>query len=416
MRVLVDVGLLQGATIDPTYLLIGHPTQGLIGTGTVAPDDVLVDYSGRLMSMSVQRTSSRRVGPVIEYNAGTAAVTLLNDDGALDPHAIEAAGLAAPGVIMRIRVLHDGVTYPVWSGYVDAWVPEHRAPDHAAVTITGTDGMSRLAGFHRAALDVPVGGGETTGARINRILDSVGWPAGDRVIATGDATLQATLAEGEALEDAQQVALNEVGEFYVDPEGRMVFRNRHAILTDTRSVTSQATFGSDRAAGELTYVGMPGVSYDRQQLVNRVTATIEGGTPQTAEDATSIARYGLYPHDQALLLESDAAAAGWASYVLRQDHLPEFRFSSIEVDTRVDPDVLVPQALGRQFGDRITVVRRPPGGIVDSREVFIRSIEHTWAPPDAWRTTWGLQPADRYLFFVVGHPSMGVIGSNAIAY
>lgn len=416
MTVLVDFGLLQGSEIDPDYLLVGHPTQGLIGTGEIAPDDVLVDYSDRIMSMSVERTSTRRVGPVVEYNGGSATVVLLNDDGDLDPYTIEQAGLTAPGVVMRIRKIHNGTTYPVWRGFVDSWLPSHVHPDHATVTITGSDGFSRLAGYPRTALVSPVGGGEDTGARLNRILDSVGWPAADRDIATGDSTLQATTMDGDALNEAQQAALNEIGEFYVNASGVMYFRNRHGMIEDTRSTTSQATFGTDTAGGELIYVDRPGLSYDRSQLVNSVTATREGGTAQVASDADSIGRYGEYAHQETLLLETDTAALGWAGFVLQQDRAPEFRFTSLTIDPRVDPDALYPQVLGREMGDRITVVRRPPGGIVDSREVFIRSIQHTWEPADRWKTVWGLQPADKFLFFVVGHASMGVIGQNAIAW
>ncbi|MEU1761667.1 hypothetical protein [Micromonospora sp. NPDC005652] len=416
MTILVDFGLLQGSTIDPTYLLVGHPTQGLIGTGRIAPEDVLADYSARLMSMQVQRTSTRRTGPVIEYNAGTASVTLLNDDGALDPYTLDAAGLVAPGAVMRIRKVHEGVTYPVFYGWVDSWIPEQRGPDHAVVIVNASDALSRLAGSRLAPLTAPVGDGEDTGARIHRILDWAGWPTADRLIDTGRSTLLPTQLGTDPLSVAQEVALNEIGDLYADAEGRIVFRHRHRLLTDTRSTTSQATFGS--GPGELRWVDSLGLSHDRGALINRVTATVdlEDAVPQTASDTASIDRYGVYPHEETLQLETNDEAAGWASYVLRQNHLPEFRVTSMVVDVRVDPAALFPQVLGRDFGDRVTVVRRPPGGIVDAREVFVRSIEHTWSPPDQWRTSWELQPADRYLFMTVGHPSMGVIGENALAY
>lgn len=411
MTVLVQVALLAGATITPDYLRLGHPTLGLLGTGTLAATDAQTDYSDRIMSMSVQRTSSRRIGPVIEYNAGTATVTLLNDDGLLDPAVMDQV---APGVLIRLHKIHDGVVYPLFSGFVDSWLPEHRAPDHAVVTVTATDAMSRLAGYKRTALAVPVGAGEDTGARINRILDSVGWPAADRDIATGDTTLQATTLDGDALDEAQQATVNEIGEFYAKPTGVMYFRNRRGILTDTRSNTSNAVFGS--GVGELPYVGRPGVSNDRTQLKNTLSVTREGGAEQIIVDEQSVDRYGEQPHQQKLLVETDADAAAWGSFVLGQDSRPEFRFTSLTVDGRLKPDLIMPQLLGRDFGDRITVVRRPPGGIVDSRDVFIRSIEHTWSSPDRWVTTWGLQPASKFAFFVLGDPAMGVLGQNQLAY
>jgi hypothetical protein len=408
--VFVDVGIIAGTADTSGYWHIGDSTRGRIGTAKIGPSDLLYDYSARNMGFSVQRTSSRRVGPVVEYNAGTASLTLLNDDGLLDP-----AMLSSPpvGAEVRIRKVHAGVTYSVFRGYVTSWEPEHLHPDHAAVRVNGLD---LLSGTSRLPLGAPVGDGETTGARINRILDSAGWPTAERDISTGDGTVQGTLLEGDALDEARQVTLAEVGELYVDGAGRLQFRNRRALLTEDRSNTSQATFGSDRAAGEIPYVGRPGVSYDKQQLINTVRATRVGGTEQVVSDAASVARYREHAHEESsLLLTTDTDARSWAAYVVRQDKTPELRFTSLTLDARVDPDVLYPQMLGREFGDRITVVRRPPG-VVDSREVLICSIEHTWNPPDRWITTWALQDASKFAFWTIGHPTLGRIGRNAIAF
>jgi len=423
VTVLVDFGFLTGADIPTQYLRLGHATYGKIGTGQLAPDELMVDYSGRLMSMQVQRTSSRTVGPLVQYNAGTCSLTLLNSDGALDPVNL---AYPAPGVAVRVRKVWNSVTYPIFRGFVTAWEPEHRSPTVAVINVQAVDGFDSLAGYDRTALGVPVGAGEKTGARLNRILDSVGWPTSDRDIATGDSTLQATDMAGDALAEAQAAVTAEVGEFYVNASGNMYFRNRNGLLLDSRSTVSQATFGSNRAGGEIAYVGTPGVSYDRDQLVNLVSATIVGGTEQVADDPASRLRYRDHPHSESsLMLTTDADALSWARYVLRTDTAPEFRFTSITVDARVQPSLAYPQILGREFGDRITVVRRPPGGIVDSRDVYVRSIEHAWQAPSEpgvdpaahkWITTWGLQPADKFSFLILGHAQQGRIGSNSLGF
>lgn len=416
IRVLVDVGLSIGANIDPSYLVVGHPTRGLIGTGVIAPDGTLSDFTDRAMSLQVQRSSTRRVGPVIEYNAGTATVRLLNDDGVLDPATLEAAGLEAPGAVIRIRVkdLTAGITYPIFYGFVDTWLPTLHSATHATVTVTASDALSRLAGRTRGAV-APVGAGEDTGARIARILDSVDWPAGDRDIAAGNTTLQATTLEGDALEEARKAALTEVGELYATASGAIRFRNRHALITDERSQTSQATFGSDTAGGELHYTGTLGLAWDRDQLVNRIAATRAGGVEQTAEDGESITRRGLHSHSETdLLMQTDAEALSWAKHVLAQTKAPEFRVTSMTVDSRLGPAYRV-QAFGREIGDRVTVVRRPPG-VVDSRDVYVRGISHEWRGADQWTTTWDLQAASRLPYLVIGHPQLGVIGANYIGY
>ncbi|MFI5839461.1 hypothetical protein ACIA8K_07075 [Catenuloplanes sp. NPDC051500] len=413
MRVLLEIGLAAGVEFNPQWLILDHPTQGLLDTHYLAPDDALADYSHRLMSVTVERSSTRSVGPLIEYNAGTCTATVVDFDGSLDPSTLEAAGIVVPGVMMRVRVEHGGLIYPIWSGFVDSMLPSTMSPEHSVVTITGTDGMSRLTRYKRPA-GPAVGAGENTGARIHRILDSAGWPAARRSIGTGASTLQATTLEGIALDEAQQANLNEIGEFYVNASGDMVFRGRNAVITDTRSAVSQGVFGS--GAGELPYVGRPGLSSDIGQLRNRIVVTREGGGTLERSDLDSIDRNGDHPYEEMLTVTDDDQAAGWAGYVLAQTKAPEFRFTTLTIDTRARPDALIPHAVGREIGDRITVVRRAPGGIVDARDVYIRSISHTWTGADRWTTNWGLQPTSKYPFLILDHPTQGLLDVNYLAY
>ncbi|HEU5110198.1 MAG TPA: hypothetical protein VFT95_16785, partial [Micromonosporaceae bacterium] len=80
-------------------------------------------------------------------------------------------------------------------------------------------------------------------------------------------------------------------------------------------------------------------------------------------------------------------------------------------------DLLFPQVLGRQFGDRITTIRNPPGGGDPiEQDAFIRGVRHEiralW-----WETTFTLQAADRFRFWTIGHPDLGQVGTtNALAF
>lgn len=414
----VEFGLANGATFDPLYLVLGSVTSGVLGTNQLAPTDTLSAYPYRVMSVQVDHASTRTGGPIIEYNARTCTVELHNSDGVLDPYTIEAAGLTAPGVVMRVRTTYAGVGYPVFYGYVDGWQPNRLAPDAASVTVTATDGFSLLERQKRAELVAPVGLGENTGARIIRILDANGWPIGLRSIAVGNSNVQATLMGGSALAEAQDAVKNEAGEFYIQPDGVAVFRNRRALFSDARSVTSQATFGSDTAGGELPYVGAPGMVWDRSALVNKVVATRTGGVTQTVTDVASIGRYGEYAiEESALTHTSDEDTFAWSKHIVSMDKNPEFRFTSIRLNCALLPDLMYPQALGRKFGDRITVVRRVPGGITDSRQLYIRSVGHSWSSTSQqWITTWGLEPVIKSSFLVLDHPTQGVLGSNSLAW
>ena len=415
--ILLDIGVDLGGSATSAYLHLGDANYGKLDTATLGPDLLFAALEDRLLDFTVSRTSSRVVGPIVTYEAGSATFTLINDDGLLDPFVLSQS--AVMGAV-RLRAVHNGITYPVYRGFVTSWVPEHRHPTHAVVNVTAVDGFKILAGYMRTAIG-GVGTGENTGARISRILDSVRWSAADRNIATGDSTLQATTLDGDALEEAQNVMHTEAGEFYVDESGFMFFRNRHAVLTDTRSTTSQGTFGSDKAGGELPYVGVPGLSDDDEQLVNIVSATRNGGVEQVVEDTPSTVRYLDHRHEETgLLLQTDSAVADWAGFVLHFDHLPEFRFTSLEIDPRVDETNMYPHVLGRRFGDRITVVRRPPsspwGTLEDSKDVFIRGIEHSWARPNKWKTSWALQPVDKLSYLILNDANLGKLNQNALAY
>jgi hypothetical protein len=423
---IVEVGLAIGATVPTTTFIIGSASQGIIGTNLIGTANMLADLSDRKQEITVSRTSDRTAGPLITYNAGTATVKLLNMDGALDPYVLEAAGLTGPGVILRLRyMLPSGTIQPVFYGFIDSWDPDATSPLVGIVTITATDGFILL---NQATdeLVAPVGANETVTARVARVLDAMGWSAVLRSLGTTSEIVQATSFGSPGLELIQDAVKAEIGEFYMQPDGVAFLRGRHAIQTDTRSATSQATFGSDRAGGEIPYVGRPLTAWDKTQMHNRVKATIDGSTNvQIAQDPTSIGLYGTAytVEESALKLTADSEALSWANYVLAADVKPTFRFSGITLNSALE-QLGVPtldQQFGRIMGDRVTVVRRPPaqpyGSIVDTRDLYVQGISHAWnAKSKQTLTTFDLQPVSKLPFFVIGSATQGVIGQSVIAW
>lgn len=422
---LVDFGLSIGANIPANVFVIGSSTQGLIGTNVLGTTSMLADYSDRVMAVNTARTSDRTTGRLITFNAGTATVKLRNLDGALDPYVLEQAGLTAPGVIMRIRFSYLGTVYPVWYGYVDSWNPEAEAPTLGTVTVTATDGFGRI---NRKVdqLGSPVGAGQTAAQRAASILDAISWPADMRSLAATTSTLQATVYGDTGLALIQDAFKAELGEFYMDADGKAFCRGRHAMNTDARSATSQGTFGSQWGSGEIPYVGRPAVAWDKTGMHNRVIAQIDGSVnPQVAEDSTSVNLYGteFQVEETALKLQTDGDALSWANAVLAADTLPRFRFTGITLNSAVQALGVdtIGQQFGRRMGDRLTVVRRPPatpyGSIVDSRQMLVRGISHAWdAKAKQVLTTFDLDPASTLPFFIIGSATQGVIGTNVIAW
>jgi hypothetical protein len=417
-----EVAFTGGATTG-TYLHLDDVTRGILDTATLGPDDLWTDVSDDVQTISVSRPGTRGEGPLVKYEAGTATVQLRDRDRRYDPTNLDGPYVAGgatqvtPMRAARLLASWAGAAYNVWRGNANGWQVTWQDPNSSRVVFSGTDAFKILSRNVRPAV-APVGAGEFSGARIERILDAITWDDADRMIAAGDTTLQATDLEGDVLSELQLVAESELGEVYVDGAGRIVFLNRNALLTDARSNTSQATFGDANDGVELRMVDVD-VSYDDTQLINRARITREGGSEQTANDAVSETAYLTAVHERSgLLMETDVAALNYAQWVVYQSKDPELRFDTLTIKPRRDPAALWPQTLGRELGDRITVVRRPPnGGDPIERDVFIRGIAHEFTnDPLDWTTTFTLQSAVKGSFLVLDNAVLGQLDGNALAF
>lgn len=422
-EVILDIGF-NGPTTG-SFFTVGDPLRGAINNLPIGSSDIWVTISNaRIRSWSVRYGAGDGDQPTLRYDAATAQIILNDPLREFDP-----ANLAGPYVSagvsqveamvrVRLRAVWDDISYPIFWGYADDWESDYQGNSWTYVTLTATDPLKVFAALDRTA-GVSAGAGEDSGARIGRILDSASWPAASRLISTGDTLLQATDLSGNTLTELQVVQDTELGEFYFDQQGRAVFRNRAAMLADTRSNTSQATFGdAGYGVGEIPYADVTPGKPDGA-VVNRVMVARVGGIEQTVEDVVSIARYLAKTHQRDdLLMQDDAGAASWGRALLYQFSTPQYRFAQLDFNTPSPEieDVHWPQVLGRKIGDRITVRRRPAGGgSVIERDCFVRGVEHA-SDGVAWTSAFVLQSAERYSFFTIDNPVLGVIGSNAIAY
>lgn len=407
-----------------TALQLGDPYQGILGTNTLGDDEIWTNIQPWVRSWNLRRGANRQSGVNLRYEAGTCSVVLNNADRRFDPTNLAgpyvSAGISQVGPMVRIRCLATWgtETWPLFYGYADNWEVEYQPPSWSTVTLTATDAFKIFTNFDPLESS-PVGAGEDTGARIGRILDLISWPAENRLISAGDTTVQDTTLADNLLTMLLLTQDTELGEFYVDAQGRTVFRNRLATLEETRSTDPQAVFGDGGIAlGELPYADVK-ITSDDANMANVITISRAGGTAQTVNDATSQAKYLKKSYQRLdLLMETDEVALQYAQALLYQGGTPETRFTSLTLRTprpEVADDVY-PHMLGRLFGDRITIIRRPPGGgSAISRDSFIRGVEHS-SDGEAWTTVFQLQSATRFSFFVLGDAELGVLGSNALAY
>jgi hypothetical protein len=419
----VEAGL-SGPTVAADIWHIGDLVRGQVGVAKIGPDNVWVDITYAVRSWSFRRGANRGNGTELRYEAGTATIELNNGDRAFDPTNLTGpyapSGVTTLLPMVRVRIVAEwaGVVYPLWSGFADNWIPDYTQPTWSTTTLTATDAFKVFTSRNRTAV-APVGGSEDSGARIGRVLDSIGWATGDRSIQTGDSIVQATTLEGNGLTELQLTQDSEQGEIYMDATGLATFRNRQAILTDVRSNTAQAVFGdAGIGAGEIPYAST-NVEADDATLVNRVLAQNVGGTLQTSEDTASQAQYLVKELSRTdLILTTDPEALSWAQSKLGQLKDPELRFAQVAFKV-ARPDAAAtawPALLARELGDRVTVTRRPPGGgDPNSRDCWIRGIEMT-SDGVNFDTSFALQTTTRNNFWTIGHPTLGRIGVNGIAF
>ncbi len=411
--VIPEVGFTIGASTG-TSLHLDDVSRGKLDTATLG--EAFTNVTADLRTLTLKRGSSRVQGPIVRYEAGTATAVLKNVARQYDPTNLSGPYVSdgktevEPMRAVRYRATWAGVTYNLWRGYVDSWKLGYtKKRNYSEAVLNATDGFKVLRNQKRPAQSAQ-GAGEDSGARVTRILDSTDWEPSDRVIATGDTTLQATTLEGDALAELLLVADTELGELYIDGAGRVVFRNRNAISEETRSNTPQATFGDDLPA-QLPYNDVD-AEYDEVQLVNQARITRVGGTEQAADDAASRDEYLTHSYERSdLLMESDGDALDYTRALIYFCKDPELRFATLVIKPLRDPTRLFPQVLGREIGDRITVELRPPGGGTISRAVFIRGIVHE-ITPTTWKTTWTLQSATKFSFLVLDNATLGTLDDN----
>lgn len=272
----VEVGL-AGPEVGAIFV-IGDPLRGRVGVDPIG-GEVWTDITPWVRSWSTKLGAAQGNEPTRRYGPGTATIVLNDGDRRFDPDNLAgpyvSAGISQilPMVRVRITAEWNGIAYPIWQGFADDWVPDYQGNDWTYCTLTATDATKVWATEKRPGT-ASGGGGESSGARITRILNSVSWPVEDRVIDPGATSLQVTDLSGQALAELQLTQDTEMGEFFVDQLGRAVFQDRQSVLTRTESTTSQATFG------DAGYVWPP--TFDFEGGITGFTSTSNASVTTTA--------------------------------------------------------------------------------------------------------------------------------------
>ena len=385
---------------------------GVLGVNALADStSVSVDVSSLVNSI---KTTRGRTALSDVFQTGTMSLRIIDQTGAFNPMNPSSPyyNLLTPMRKVTITASYNGTTYPIFAGYItsyDTTTPKD-VGEIVYTTIQAVDGF-RL--FQNAQITsvASATAGQTTGTRIGKILDAVGWPVGMRDVDAGQTTVQAdpgTLRT--SLGAMQLVTSTEYGSLYMDGFGNLVFQDRQ--LTSSSVAGTPVDFNDNGT----------GISYnnalwklDDTLVFNKASITRTGGTAQVASNQASIDKYFLHSYqEQNLLMQTDAEALNNAQAFVASRQETSIRCDAVTLDLyTANYDAGITAALALDFFDPITVTTTQPGSSTLTKTLQVFGVSHD-IKPSAWKTT--LTTLEPILdAFIIG-TNYGILGTNTLSY
>jgi hypothetical protein len=377
-----------------------------------SPASLVVDVSNLIDS--VQTTRGRQISAEL-FQTGTASIRVIDQNGDFNPQnsASPYYTYLDPMRKMTITATYGGTTYPIFAGYITGYntsTPKFKG-DIVYTTITAVDGF-RL--FQNAQFFGVVGAvaGETTGERVEKILDTISWPLALRDIDTGLTTVQADPGtQRTALQALQNMATTEYGAIYMDATGRVAFQDRSLTVS---SVAGTPIVFNDNGTG-IRYFDVKWV-FDDTQIYNLATITRTGGAVQTASDAASIAKYFTHSYNQSgLLMETDAEALDYAEAFIASRKDTSVRVDELTLDLQQDNyNAGTIAALTMDFFTPVSITTTQPNNTILSKTVQVFNVAHT-ITPNSWKVRYGT--AEPIIDgFILDSALYGILDTSVLSY
>jgi hypothetical protein len=221
--------------------------------------------------------------------------------------------------------------------------------------------------------------GESTGARIQRILAWVGY-TGRTSIDVGMTTSMGPatdLTGTTALDAFNAVAVTENGDVYMSAAGVFCFRSRAARYNQRTPVY---IFGEGPskggAAGEWPCEAVA-FEFDPSHLANTIQISQWGGPDVLARNAASAAAYFPRTYQRTINTSSLPEALDAATYLLAQLKDPHRRIDTIVLHPSAVPGLFAVCA-ALEKGVRIRLIKRPVGAPSITVDAFVEQVNWNW--------------------------------------
>lgn len=379
------------------------------------PNGIIVDVSDQVDSIQTYRGRNPLAD---QFQTGTLTMRIVDQNGDFNPQNVTGPyyGYLNPMRKISISATYLGITYPLFAGYILSYntVTPKNVGEVVYTTITAVDGLQLL---NNAQLTTVTGAtaGQLSGSRINSLLDAVSWPSGQRLIDTGQTTLQADPGTARtSLAACQTVQISEYGAFYMDASGNAVFKDR---LTCTKSPDATAVVFNDNGTN-ISYFNALWLLND-SQIFNKAFITATGLATQTAQNDASIAKYFTHGYTQQdLLMQTTTDALNYAQAYVASRAETTVRCDAITLDLYTNNYAVgTVAALDLDFFDPVSITTTQPavtGTSTLTKTLQVFGVAHSISV-NSWKTTFTtLEPIIDG--FLIGSALYGVLGTNTLSY
>ena len=409
-QISVSFDFTSGATFGYPFT-IGDAKYGKLGTGTLASTttpEPTVDLTPDVRSISIKRGRNIMRDT---YEAGTCTVRVLDPNSYFNPQntASPYYGYLTPLRKLRVSATTGGVGYWLFSGYTTDYkyyYPQNQETGYVDIVCSDAFRLMQQAGIV-GVTDATAG--QDTGTRIGKILDQVSFPTSMRTIDTGNTTCIADPGTSRTSLDAiKNAEFSEQGAFYINTAGTAVFINRTNVIKKYGETPIEFNQTGGIPYRDLTF------AFDDKLIINSSTMTRYGGTAQTAQDLTSIAKY--FPHQlnqSNLVLQTDADALNVAKIYVATRAETTIRIDAMTVDL-LDPAVPTATMLGLDYFSNLRIQNIQPDGSTIVKTLQAQGLDWNITPNSMKVIVTTLEPIVEG--FIIGSAISGIIGTNIMAY
>jgi hypothetical protein len=400
----------QGATFGFPFT-IGDPVNGIIGVSQFASSEVpepVIDLSAQTRQITIRRGRNIMRDT---YESGSCTVRVIDQNGDFNPQnpASPYFGFLTPLRKIRVAATTDTTQAFLFSGYVTDYKYTYpQGQELGYVDITSSDAF-RLFAMANVSTIADSGSGQTTGTRIDKILDQVDFPSSMRFIDAGSTTVQADPATTRTSLSAIQVAeFTEQGAFFVRADGEVEFKDRSDVVGSLAPAPIEFNQTTGIPYSDLRF------AFDDKLIINSATMKRVGGATVSANNSDSIAKY--FPHGmnvENLIAQTDAQVQNIADIYVATRAETTIRIDAMTVDL-LDPAVPTDTMIGLEYFDNLEITNIQPDGSTIVKTLQAQGLAWDITPNSMKVTVTTLEPIVEG--FIIGSSTYGIIGQSIMGY